>query len=40
MARFEVVGDEFRRNGAILGWKCTLLQGGQVLDERKSYLWE
>lgn len=40
IARFEVVGDEFRRNGSILGWKCTLLQGGEMLDERKSYLWE
>ena len=40
VARFQVVGDEYRRNGSVIGWKCTLLQGGAVLDERKSYLWE
>jgi len=38
--RFAVIGDEFKRNGSILGWKCTLLQGGVVLDEEKSFLWE
>jgi hypothetical protein len=38
--RFAVIGDEFKRNGSILGWKCTLLRGGVVLDEEKSALWE
>ena len=38
--RFAVIGDEFKRNGSILGWRCTLLQGGVVLGEEKSFLWE
>ena len=37
---FSVVGDAFRENGRILGWRATLVQGGKVVGEKKSYLWD
>ena len=40
MVRFEVTGPEYHERGRLLGWRVTLTQGGQVLGERKSYLWD
>lgn len=38
--RFNVAGEDYRLRGRLLGWRVILSQGGQVLGERKSFLWE
>lgn len=38
--RFQVSGDEYRERGKLLGWRVTLKQGGQLIGQRKSYLWD
>ncbi|HEX2749764.1 MAG TPA: hypothetical protein VHM91_17270 [Verrucomicrobiales bacterium] len=38
--RFEVTGPEYHDRGRLLGWRVILTQGGRVLGERKSYLWD
>jgi len=38
--RFQVSGDEYRERGKLLGWRVTLTQGGQMIGQRKSYLWD
>ena len=38
--RFEVTGQEYRERGRLLGWRVVLTQGGHLLGERKSYLWD
>jgi hypothetical protein len=40
IARFEVTGPEYHERGRLLGWRVLLTQGGHVLGERKSYLWD
>jgi hypothetical protein len=40
MVRFEVTGPEYHERGRLLGWRVILTQGGQMLGERKSYLWD
>lgn len=38
--RFEVTGQDYRERGRLLGWHVVLTQGGKIVGERKSYLWE
>jgi hypothetical protein len=40
MVRFEVTGPEYHERGRLLGWRVILTQNGQMLGERKSYLWD
>lgn len=37
---FSVIGDDYFKNGRVLAWKISLLRGGQVVSEKKSYLWD
>lgn len=38
--RFNVTGEDYRLRGRLLGWRVILTQGGQLLGEHKSFLWE
>ena len=37
---FEVIGDEYVKDGPVGSWRAILLRGKEVLSEEKSYLWE
>lgn len=39
-AEFNVIGDHYAKGGKVLAWKVSLLRGKQVIDSRKSYLWQ
>ena len=39
-AEFNIIGDDYTKGGKVLAWKVSLVRGGQVLDSRKSYLWQ
>jgi hypothetical protein len=32
-------GDEYKNFGAVVAWRVTLWNGGQMLNEQKSFLW-
>ncbi len=36
---FKVTGDAYNIGGRVLAWRIRLLQGDQVLAEKRSYLW-
>jgi hypothetical protein len=38
--RFNVSGSDYAQRGSLLGWRVTLTQGGRVLGQRQSFLWE
>jgi hypothetical protein len=40
MVRFEVTGQEYRERGRLLGWRVLLFQGGNLIGEHKSFLWD
>ena len=37
---FEIIGDDYAKNGTVTQWKATILQQGAVVDEYKSFLWQ
>jgi len=39
-AEFDVIGEDFRKNGRVLAWRVSLRRGGQEVASRQSYLWE
>lgn len=39
-AEFQIIGDEYLKNGRVLAWRCSLWRGGRELEHRQSYLWE
>ena len=36
---FKVTGDTYRVGGRVLAWRIRLMQGSEVLSEKRSYLW-
>lgn len=36
---FKVIGDDYFDNGRILAWRCLLIENGQVVAEKRSFLW-
>lgn len=40
VTRFNVVGEEYTKDGPVNSWRVTLVRGKEVLSEEKSYLWE
>ncbi len=39
-AEFDVIGEDFRKNGRVLAWRISLRRGGEEITSRQSYLWE
>ena len=37
---FKVVGDDYFDDGRVIAWRCLLIEGGQVVAESHSYLWQ
>ncbi|MFT5465096.1 MAG: hypothetical protein ACI8UO_000182 [Verrucomicrobiales bacterium] len=40
IARFEVIGDEFKENGNVLSWRVSLVRGEEVVATSESFLWD
>jgi len=34
-----LAGDDYKKFGAVVAWRATLWNGGQMLGEQKSFLW-
>lgn len=39
-SEFQIIGEDYATNGPVNAWKVSLLQGDQVIDENKSFLWK
>lgn len=39
VSRFSVIGDDYLQYGRILAWRVSLVRGGKIVDQRRSYLW-
>lgn len=39
ITRFQVTGDDYLQYGRVLAWRATLLEGGKVSAQTRSYLW-
>jgi hypothetical protein len=37
---FKVVGDDYFDDGRVIAWRCLLIENGQIVAEKHSYLWE
>lgn len=40
ITQITVVGEEFHKDGKVLAWRATLIQGGKEIAQEKSALWE
>lgn len=40
VVEFSVAGDSYLKGGRVLAWRMMLLQRGQELAEKRSFLWE
>ncbi|PYK80052.1 MAG: hypothetical protein DMF40_04130 [Verrucomicrobia bacterium] len=39
-SEFRVVGDEYFDDGGVLAWRCLLIEHGQIVAEKRSFLWD
>jgi hypothetical protein len=39
-SEFQVVGDEYFDDGQVLAWRCLLIEHGQIVAEKRSFLWD
>jgi hypothetical protein len=37
---FKVIGDDYLDDGRVIAWRCLLIEGGGVVAENRSYMWE
>lgn len=37
---FKVVGDDYFDGGRVIAWRCLLINGGRIVAENRSFLWE
>lgn len=39
-AEFAVIGEDYRKGGRVLAWRCRLIRDGREVASRQSYLWQ
>jgi hypothetical protein len=39
-SEFRVIGDDFTDGGAVMAWRCLMVQDGRVVAETHSFLWD
>ncbi len=39
-AEFTITGDDYRKGGRVLAWRCKLLRDGREVASKQSYLWQ
>jgi hypothetical protein len=39
-SEFRIVGDDYSDGGRIIAWRCLLIEGGKIVAETHSFLWE
>jgi hypothetical protein len=37
---FRVIGDDYFDSGRVIAWRCLLVNGGKIVAENRSFLWE
>jgi len=37
---FKVIGDDYFDGGRVIAWRCLLINGGRIVAENRSFLWE
>ena len=37
---FRVIGDDYFDGGRVIAWRCLLINGGRIVAENRSFLWE
>ncbi len=38
--KFQIIGDDYHRNGKVTQWRALVVENGTVVAEYKSYLWQ
>jgi len=39
-SEFRVIGDDYFDGGRVIAWRCLLINGGKIVAENRSFLWE
>lgn len=39
-AEFAIIGEDYRKGGRVLAWRCKLIRDGREVASRRSYLWQ
>jgi hypothetical protein len=39
-AEFAILGEDYRKGGRVLAWRCKLIRDGREVASRHSYLWQ
>jgi hypothetical protein len=39
-SEFAIIGDDYFDDGAVISWRCLLIEDGKIVAMKRSYLWE
>jgi hypothetical protein len=39
-SEFAIIGDDYFDDGAVIAWRCLLIEDGKIVAMKRSYLWE
>jgi hypothetical protein len=39
-AEFAIIGEDYRKGGRVLAWRCKLIRDGREVASKQSYLWQ